>query len=76
MKIFMEFKSTAKQHNNWEDEKEIDIPEGSTVLDALLLFGIETGDSSLLVVDEVMAKEEDVLKEGARVIIFPKGFGG
>ena len=79
MKIMMEFSSTAKQHNDWKDTKEIDLPEGSTTTDALDYF--HTGFTpengvSFLVINGVMSKSEEALKDGDHVKVFPKAFGG
>ena len=76
MKILMEFKGSAKQYNEWQKEKEIDIPEASTTTDALAVFDIKPTEAAFLVINEVMAKGETGLNDGDHVIVFPKAFGG
>jgi len=79
MRVMMEFVSTARQHNGWQDTKEIELPEGSTTADALAAFNTgfaQENGVSFLVVNGVMSRTDVPLEDGDRVKVFPKAFGG
>ena len=79
MKIMMEFSSTAKQLNDWQSTKEIELPDGSTTIDVLQYFNTGfTGENGVafLVINGVKSQAEEVLKDGDHVKVFPKSFAG
>jgi sulfur carrier protein len=66
----------ATLRNGRFDIKEMDLEEGTTILNITEHLGIEKKDAAILFINGVHAEPDSVIKEGDDVAIFPPVGGG
>jgi sulfur carrier protein ThiS len=79
VEIFVRLHYLFKQYvpdGDYKNYFPVTVDEGATIRDLVLALGMEKKDKRLIFVDGKRSKEENPLKEGERVAIFPPITGG
>lgn len=79
MKVKFEFTGMMKQVIGWKKELEFEVPEGTSILEALRQLD-ETGDANkragFAILGDKKVELSYILQDGDFLRIFPKAFGG
>lgn len=79
MKITIELQGMLKKFAGWKAKHIVEVPAKSTLFDALNKISPDVTESKrfgFAIIDGKKIKENAPLKEGDKIKIFPKSFGG
>jgi len=72
------FGTLPRQYPDYDPSQgfEVEIPDGAKVKDLLARLEIFASDGGMVTVDNLVALDDDALKDGVSVRIFQTAFGG